>query len=112
MLDFLGLLYDGDGMLLEGDGPRTFTALQDVTMAFRAIVQAASGDPGGELRLGDRLWVIPPDLDPDAIGRRLVGLADLVRAGGRVGLASESAAMGQVAHDALLLVLREAEGRG
>ena len=21
----LGLLYDGDGMLLEGDGPRTFT---------------------------------------------------------------------------------------
>ena len=82
----IGLLYDGDGMLLEGDGPRTFTAMQDVTMAFRAIVQAAPGDPGGELRLGDQLWVIPPDLDPDGIGGRLV-------------------------HDALLLVLRETEGQ-
>ena len=34
----LGLLYDGNGMLLENDGPRTFTSMQDVTMAFRAIV--------------------------------------------------------------------------
>ena len=81
-------------------------------MTFRAIVQAEAGDPDGELWLGDRLWVIPPDLGADGMGDRLVVLADLVRAGGRVGLASESAEMGQVAYDALLLVLREAEGCG
>lgn len=108
----IGLLYDGDSMLLEGDGPDTFTDMQDVDMAFRVIIQADAGDPDGELRLGDRLWVIPPDLDADAIGSRLVALADLVRAGRRAGLASENADCGQLVHDALMLVLREAEGRG
>lgn len=108
----IGLLYDGDDMLLDGDGPVTFTDKQDVAMTFRAIVQADAGDPDGELRLGDRLWVVPHDLDADAMGRRVVMLADLVRAGRWVGLASEDADRGQLAHDALLLVLREAEGRG
>ena len=63
-----GLLYDGDGMLLEGDGPRTFIVTHDVAMAFRAIVQAAPGnldpgDPDSELRLGAQLWVVPWNLD-------------------------------------------------
>ena len=107
-----GLLYDGDGILLESDGPDTFTAMQDVAMAFRVIIQADAGDPDGELRLGDRLWVIPQDLDADAMGSRLVTLADLVHAGRRIGLASERVGSGQLVHDALLLVLREAEGQG
>lgn len=59
-------------------------------MVFRAIVQADTGDPDGELRLGDRLWVLPPDLNADAIGSRLVMLAGLVRAERRVGLASKA----------------------
>ena len=62
--DFLGLLYDSDGMLLEGYGPRTFTAMQDIGMAFRVIIQVNAGGPDGELRLSDRLWVILPDARP------------------------------------------------
>ncbi len=110
MLDRLGPLYDGDGMLLEGEGPATFSPAQDEAMAFRAIVQAEAGDPGGELRLGDRLWVVPWDLDLDAVGSRVVAMAQLVRAGRRVAIASESADKGELVQEALMLVLREAEG--
>ena len=54
------------------------------------------------------LW----DPDRDGIGGRLMGLAELVHARRRIGLASESADAGRLVHDALLLVLREAGGRG
>ncbi len=109
MPDRLGPLYDGDGMLLEGEGPTTFSAAQDETMAFRVIVQASTSDSGGELQLGDRLWVVPWDLDLDGISGRVVALAQLVRAGGRVGIASESTDRGELVHEALMLVLREGE---
>ena len=108
----IGLLYDGDGLLLEGDGPDTFTAAQVAATAFLVIIQAEPGNPDSELRLGDRLWVIPQNLDLNSIVGRLVKLAERVCAGCRVGLVSESIDMGQMVHEALLLVLREMEGVG
>ena len=97
----MGSRYDGDGMLLEGESPPTLGLA--ATLPFCEVLP-----PGpAELRLGDRLWMIPTDLDLDGIGSRLVELATMVRAGHRVALASEDADRSELVRDALVLVLRE-----
>ena len=112
MPDRLGLLYDGNGKLLEGKGPRTFSPTQDATMAFRVIVHTDKRDPDGELRPGDCLWVVPRTLDLNRASGRVMAMACLVRAGQRVGIVSKSADKGRLAQEALVLAAREAEGRG
>ena len=52
MLDLLGPLHGGKGMLLEDEEPATFGSVQDAAMAFQVIVHAEGVDSGGELRWG------------------------------------------------------------
>ena len=105
---FLGTLYAGDGMRLAGIGPDTFTTAMDDTLPFKALVSGsppAHGD--GELALSDRLWVLPDRFGTadDLPTGLLCRLASLIRAGGKVGLASHDETVCNEARDMLMLAL-------
>ena len=111
---FPGTLYAGDGMRLAGAGPDTFTTEMDDTLPFKALVSGSPPAPDdGELVLGDRLWVLPDrfgaadDLPTDL----LCCLASLIRAGGKVGLASCDELVCDQARDMLMLALVTPGGR-
>jgi hypothetical protein len=110
---FPGTLYDGDGMRLAGDGPDYTPALNDA-LPFKVVLRRYGvTDEAGELRIGDRLWLLPetfgtpPALPEDVLDE----LADALRAGRKVGLAARDEAAGALARDALLLLLDEGERR-
>ena len=105
---FPGTLYAGDGARLAGAGPCTFTPEMDVGLPFKALVCGSPPTPNDDvLTLEDRLWVLPerfstPDVLPTPL---LYQLASLVRAGGKVGLASADQLVCDQARDMLMLVL-------
>ncbi len=111
--DFPGTLYDGDGMRLAGSGPDFTPALNDV-LPFKVVLHHRRGvDEGGQLSLGDRLWLLPDTLGrppelPEAV---LDELAGVLRVGNKVGLAARDEAVGAFVRDALLLLLDEDGGQ-
>ncbi len=111
---FPGVLYDGDGMRLEGAGPDTFTPAMGDALPFKMVLhdRPVTGE-GGELRIGDRLWMLPDSFgEPPEMPTALIyELAGVVRAGGRVGVAGRRQAIATTARDALLLALAEIGGR-
>jgi hypothetical protein len=111
---FPGVLYAGDGMRLAGIGPDTFTTQMDDALPFKALVSGRPPAPGdGELALDDRLWVLPDWLGKaeDLPTALLCHLASLIRAGGKVGLASRDELVCDQAKDMLLLALATPEGQ-
>jgi hypothetical protein len=111
--DFPGTLYDGDGMRLAGGGP-DFTPALDDALPFKVILRhRREADEGGQLGLGDRLWLLPDTFGtPPALPEPVLGeLAGVIRAGNKVGLAARDEAVGALARDALLLLLKEGERR-
>lgn len=111
---FPGILYAGDGLRLAGVGPDTFTPQMDADLPFKALIH---GGPPTEdddaLALEDLLWVLPerfstPDVLPTPL---LYQLGNVIRAGGKVGLASTDQLVCDQARDMLILVLAEPEGR-
>lgn len=111
--DFPGTLYDGDGMRLAGAGPDFTPALND-SLAFKVVLRHhRATDEGGQLGIGDRLWLLPDTLGtppelPELVLDELVGV---IRAGNKVGLAARDEAVGAFVRDALLLLLNEGEGQ-
>jgi hypothetical protein len=111
--DFPGTLYDGDGMRLAGAGPDFTPALNEV-LPFKVVPRhRREADEGGQLGLGDRLWLLPdtlgtPPAPPEAVLDELVGV---IRAGNKVGLAARDEAVGAFVRDALMLLLDEGGGR-
>ena len=108
--DFPGTLYDGDGMRLAGDGPEFTPALND-RLPFKVVVRHRRvTDEGGQLGIGDRLWLLPDGLGtpPELPGAVLAGLVAVIRAGNKVGLAARDEAVGAFVRDALLLLLDDA----
>ena len=103
---FPDTLYAGDGARLAGAGPCTFTPEMDVGLPFKALVCGSPPTPNDDvLTLEDRLWVLPerfstPDMLPTPL---LYQLASLVRAGGKVGLASADQLVCDQARDMLML---------
>ncbi len=110
---FPGILYAGDGARLAGAGPCTFTPEMDAGLPFKALVCGSPPTPNDDvLALEDRLWVLPgrfstPDVVPTPL---LYQLASLVRAGGKVGLASADQLVCDQARDMLMLVLAVPDG--
>jgi hypothetical protein len=100
-------------MRLAGTGPDFTPALNDA-LPFKVVLRRRRvADEGGELGIGDRLWLLPdtfgtpPALPEDVLDE----LADALRAGRKVGIAARDEAVGALARDALLLLLSEGEGR-
>ena len=112
---FPGTLYAGDGARLAGAGPCTFTPEMDAGLPFKALVCGSPPTANDDvLALEDRLWVLPPRFStPDVVPTPLLyQLASLVRAGGKVGLASVDEDVCDQARDMLMLVLATPEGEG
>ena len=111
---FPGTLYAGDGMRLAGIGPDIFTTAMDDTLPFKALVSGSPPAPNdGELALSDRLWVLPDRFGTadDLPTGLLCRLASLIRAGGKVGLASHDETVCNEARDMLMLALVSPGGR-
>ena len=110
---FPGALYDGDGTLLAGDGS-DFTSARVDALPHKALIRDEPGDVEvAVLEKGDRLWLLPesfgtPPVLPTLL---LTDLADLVRRGGKVGLAAQERAAYEQARDALMLLLDDSGGR-
>lgn len=110
---FPGILYAGDGARLAGIGPCTFTPEMDASLPFKALIHGCPPTADDDaLAFEDRLWVLPEQFSmPDALPTPLLNeLANLVHAGGKVGLASADEQVCNQARDMLLLVLAEPEG--
>ena len=111
---FPGTLYAGDGMRISGSGPDAYTDQLGDLLPFKALVQASQPLPGdASLTFSDRLWVLPDVLDnpptlPEAL---LYELADVIRQGGKVGLAARDDVVCDRVRDMLVMVLRDAKGR-
>ncbi|MGI4801537.1 MAG: hypothetical protein ACRYG8_47430 [Janthinobacterium lividum] len=111
---FPGVLYAGDGARLAGVGPSTFTPEMDASLPFKVLIHACPPTADDDaLALEDRLWVLPEQFStPDALPTPLLNeLANLVHAGGKIGLASADEQVCNQARDILLLLLAEPEGR-
>lgn len=112
---FPGILYAGDGMRLAGDGPDAFTNAQGEALLFKAVIHGKPPRPGAgsEMRVGDRIWVLPESLDapPEIPAQLLLELADIIKNGGQVGLAARDGAEGARMRDMLVLLLSPPEGQ-
>lgn len=111
---FPGTLYDGDGVRLAGNRPIKFTAEVSDALPFKAMIHDA--DPsGGTINFGprDRFWLLPDTLGtpPQLPQPLLAELTNIIRAGGGVGLAARSSAIGAQVRDVILLLLDEPGGR-
>lgn len=110
---FPGSLYAGDGVRVAGAGPDIFTPEMDADLPFKALIHGGPAmDDDDALALEDLLWVLPerfstPDVPPTPL---LCHLADVILAGGKVGLASTDQVMCDQARDMLILVLAEPTG--
>ena len=109
---FPGLLYDGDGTLLAGEGPDFDSKVVDALL-HKALIRDRPGDVEVAVLEGDRLWVLPDSfgMPPVLPMILLTDLADLVRAGRRVGLAAREQVPYEQARDALVLLLDDSGGR-
>ena len=110
---FPGVLYDGDGTRLAGDGPDTFSPEMDADLPFKAFIRDSTLTRDEDvLALGDRLWVLPERFTMPAGPPTLLicHLAGMVRAGRKVRLASTDELTCLHAKDLLMLTLADAKG--
>ena len=112
---FPGFLYAGDGTRLAGDGPDTFTDIQDEAPPFKSVLRATPVQPGEvpQLRMDDRLWVLPDSFGspPEIPVQLLFELANVIRNGGQVGLIAWDEAEDARMRDMLVLLLLPPEGQ-
>jgi len=106
---FPGTLYNGDGTRMAGDGPE-FTPELTESLPHKALLRSRPGPEDGEvavLEAGDRLWLLPDTFDnpPELPMPLLTTLANVVRRGGKVGLAA-----GNPEPYALVLLLDDSGG--
>jgi hypothetical protein len=111
--DFPGTLYDGDGMLLAGDGPAlTLEMTEDIP--HKALIHSEPGAVDvAVLEAGDRLWLLPDSFGtpPELPVPLLAELANVVRRGCKVGLAGSNEGAYVLARNALMLLLDDSGGR-
>ena len=112
---FPGILYAGDGMRLAGDGPDVFTNAQGETLPFKAVIHGSPPRPdaGSEMKVGDRIWVLPDSLGtpPEVPMLLALELVQIIKDGGQVGLAARDGAEGAKMRDMLVLLLSPPEGQ-
>ena len=109
---FPGTLYDGNGMRLAGDGP-DFTPGLTEALPFKVVLRRYGvTDEAGELRIGDRLWLLPDTLGtpPELPVAVLAELAEVVRHGRKLGLAGHNPEVYALVRDALVLLLDDSGG--
>ncbi len=111
--DFPGTLYDGDGTRLAGGGPELTPELTE-SLPHKALLRDR---PGAEeavamLETGDRLWLLPDTFGtpPELPMALLAELANVVRQGGKVGLAAGNQEPYALVRDALVLLLDDSGG--
>ncbi len=106
--DFPGTLYTGDGVRLAGVGPDLFVEALSDAMPFRTLVHGTLPDAAraADLRHADRVWLMPDTLDmPFEVMQALYQeLANVVSAGGTVGLAGTDIGLGMQVRDTLSLL--------
>lgn len=110
---FPGALYDGDGTLLAGDGPEMTDEFAK-EFPHKALVHDKPVNVSvAVLEKGDRLWLLPKSFGTPPVLPMLLltDLADLVRAGRKVGLAARERVPYEQARDALKLLLDDSGGR-
>jgi hypothetical protein len=110
---FPGALYDCDGTLLAGTGPEMTLELTE-RLPHKALIHDKPGEVEiATLHAGDRLWLLPDTFGtpPELPIGLLTELANVVRRGGRVGLAARSEGAYVLVRDALVLLLNDAGGR-
>lgn len=110
---FPGTLYDGDGILLAGDGAEFTWKLAD-DMPCKAVIRDRPGaEKAAVLEAGDRLWVLPDSFGkPPALPMPLLAeLADVVQRGHKVGLAASNEEAYLLVREALMLLLNGSSGR-
>ena len=109
---FPGVLYDGDGTLLAGDGPALFQDDLVDAYPFKTMVhrQLASQE-AATFREGDRLWLLPDDLDTSVLPIPILAeLVVVVHGEGRVGVGGRVEAAVKHVCDALGLLLTASKG--
>ena len=110
----IGILYDGTRKRLAGKGPNTFTSAMDTKFHFKSMLYDTKNNVvnRSDLRSDDRLWVLPTsfDLTQTGMSNLLVDLANIIKAGNRVGLASSNKYVLESAKDALIHTLQNFTG--
>jgi hypothetical protein len=109
---FPGTLYDGDGTCLAGDGPE-FTPGLTEGLPHKALIRDTPGEEEvALLEAGDRLWLLPDTFGtpPELPMALLTTLANVVRQGGKVGLAAGNHELYALVRDALVLLLDDSGG--
>jgi len=109
---FPGTLYDGDGTRMAGDGPE-FTPELTEGLPHKALIRDTPGEEEvALLEAGDRLWLLPDTFGtpPELPMALLTTLANVVRQGGKVGLAAGNQDAYVLVRDALVLLLDDSGG--
>ena len=95
--------------------PAPFTPALNDKVPFKVVVRHRRvTDDGGQLGIGDRLW-LPSDslgIPSEVPGAVLAELVAVVRAGNKVGLAARDEAVGSFVRDVPLLYARQRRGIG
>ncbi len=108
---FPGVLYDGDGTLLAGDGPALFSNALVDAYPVRTIVQRPRSPEKTALRQGDRIWLLPDDLDTSALPSAITAeFLVVIHHYGWVSLGGRAGAAVQEVADALLLLMASCMG--
>lgn len=109
---FPGILYDGDGACLTGDGPEMTPELTEC-LPYKALITDRPGEVDvAVLQAGDRLWLLPDTFGapPELPVLLLTELAHVVRRGCKVGLAASNRDAYVLVRDALVLLLDDSGG--
>jgi len=109
---FPGTLYGGDGTRLAGDGPEMTPELTESLPHKALITDKPNGREVALLETGDRLWLLPDTFGtpPKLPMPLLTSLANVVRQGGKVGLAAGNQEPYALVRDALVLLLDDSGG--
>jgi hypothetical protein len=107
-----GTVYDGAGVRVLGDGPKTITVSKLNAYPFKTTLGRNEVlVRGGPLGREDRLWLLPrTSMPPDLPIDLLQDFANLLKQGRRVGLAGSDRTIGEFIAGALRLAYTDPQG--
>ena len=110
---FPGVLYNGHGVRLAGDGPEAYTQEMSDNLPFKHVIYWKSRPVSKHhIVIEDRLWVLPDrNALPDELPTTLVfHLASLIRSGVKVALVSANEFVCDQVRKILLLATSPTDG--